>query len=110
MAIGDGQYGPACSSEKITVDNTIKTLTAAKYSNLSLGGVDARSAYITIEGTAGTNDIRVTFDGTDPVASTTGHLLKASTDLVVYGYQNLAGMKFTREGGSSGTIQVTYFR
>ena len=96
--------------EAITVDHTVKSLTAATY-NCS-AEVDttkmgkAKVALLTTE----TADIRVTFDGTDPVATTTGHLLTPGSSLTVENYETITKIKATREGSTNGSIQVTYWR
>ncbi len=75
----------------------------------------ARHALIWINGTASTNDVRMTGDGTAPVASTTGVLLTAAQRIDIFMdpmgdfHQILTDMKFIREGGSSGSLDVEYY-
>lgn len=113
----------AISFEQIVVDATAggKALTSTKYRlatpNASVpfpntGGavppLNAKSCLITVEGSAGTNDIRVTFDGTAPT-STVGHLVVAGSSLNLDGTANIAAFRAIRAGGTSGNISVTYF-
>lgn len=93
--------------ETLTVAGTVGTLSASEYID---GFKDARAALITLDGTAGTNDIRFTTDGTDPVATTTGHKLVAGKTLIIRGFGNISKFKAIREGGTSGVIQVSYYR
>ena len=96
--------------ETLTVSSTSKALTAAKYRNAGEGNFkDARVALITIDGTAGTNDIRFTTDGTAPVAATTGHLAQAKKPLVIRGFGNITNFRAIRES-SDATIHVSYYR
>ncbi len=96
--------------ETITVDGTVKQLTATKlkpYSTQAQRDMGhARLVLITVE----THDVRYTLDGTDPVSGTTGHIIPAGGALSFANFQALLNYKFTREGGSSATFQVTYLR
>src|SRR6185295_13204056 len=78
-------YGQAIAFEQITVDATSggKGFTASKYQSVDVAGtatgkglMNANAVLCTLEGTAGTNDIRWTVDGTAPT-STVGHLASA---------------------------------
>lgn len=102
----------AFAFETLTVSNSVKTLTASKYAAKSSGGLyqQASEAAISVDGTAGTNDLRWTLEGTNPVATTTGHKLKAGETLTVSGYDNIKALKMIRDGSSDAVIQVTYFR
>ena len=105
------RFGNTLNYESLTVSNTVKTLTATEYKVLSATGASMKTAtkcLITVDGTAGTNDIRFTTDGTDPVATTTGHLLQAKQALFLTGFSNIAKLKMIREG-SDAVIHVTYF-
>lgn len=116
MAVNDGAFhGTPIGYETVTVSNTAKQLTEAKFTNYSLTGLavptdqalaNARCAFITVEAT---NGLRYTFDGTDPVAATTGHLLAGGGSLAIYGYTNIKNLKMIRDGGSDAAIQVSYF-
>ena len=101
-------FGNTLAYEKINADGTVKTLTSANYRNV--GRIDARAALVTIDGDAAEPDgIRWTTDGTDPVATTTGHFQPAASALVIRGFSNIARFKFTRESGNSIDIHITYF-
>lgn len=110
----------ALAFEQITVDATAggKSLTAATFTKIkptqTVGYgvppvvVNAKSCFITVEGTAGTNDIRVTFDGTAPT-STVGHLVVAGSTITIDGTDNMLAFRAIRVGGTSGAISVTYY-
>ncbi len=95
--------------ETLTVDNT------AGGTQLASVPDTARHALINAVGTAGSNDARMTTDGTAPVATTTGVLVKANLthDWFMHPlgdfHQILVDLKFIREGGSDATFQVEYF-
>lgn len=101
-------FGPAIAYESVTVSTTVKTLTVDKYRWVGGAGelYEAREILITAEAT---NGLRYTLEGTDPVASTTGHLLAGGGSVVIKGYQNIAKLKMIREGASDAVIKVTYF-
>lgn len=100
-------YGSVVGFETLAVAGTAVTLTASEF--LFAQTPDANSAFISVDGTAGTNDVRYTIDGTTPVGGTTGHLLQAKQSITIRGANNLRNFKVIREGGSSSTLQVTYF-
>jgi hypothetical protein len=62
-----------------------------------------------------TNAIRMTADGTDPVALTTGMVIEGGTRLDWFMrehgdfHQILTDLEFIREGGSDATLQAEYF-
>jgi len=101
-------YTPCMGYEKLTVTNAVKQLTVTKYKAQLDALPDllktAKTAVITSE----TDSIRYTFDGTDPVAATTGHLLLAGSVLTVHGYANIAKLKMIRVTADA-TIHVSYF-
>jgi len=101
-------FGGAIAYEALAVSTSVKVLTADKYRWVGANGeqVEAREILLTVEAT---NALRYTLDGTDPVATTTGHLLAGSGSMVVKGYQNIAKLKMIREGASDANIKVTYF-
>ena len=107
-------FGAPIGYEKLTVSNSVKTLTAGKYRHFSdevaVGAtnalVSARSALITTEAT---NGLRFTLDGTAPVAGTTGHLLAGGSSLTLSGFGSLVNFKAIRESASDAVIHVTYF-
>ena len=96
--------------EKLTISNSVKQLTAAEYDNVAFPGTeekaDAQETFVTVEAT---NGFRYTFDGTDPVASTTGHLAAGSSSFTIIGFNAIKKFKAIREGGSDAVIHVTYF-
>lgn len=102
--------------ETLTVSVAVKTLTQTVYDDTTHPGSQpaqigtnrqrARAATITVEAQA----IRVTRDGTTPVAATTGTKLNPGDTLVLESYQELALFKAVRDGGTDGTIQVDYYR
>jgi hypothetical protein len=120
MPHGTQQFGNTFAFETLTVSSTAggKALTSTKYSTKTVPnsqanaaiGRNAKIAIITLDGAAGTNDIRWTTDGTAPVATTTGHLYqsKSAEPLVIYGMSNIVNFRAIREGGADGVIQVTY--
>ena len=87
----------------------------------TVGGVQltpgkARHALISVEGTATTHDVRMTSDGTAPLAATVGILLAAGGvpfDWFMHPLGDyakiLTNLKFIRVGGTSGKLQVEYF-
>lgn len=113
-------YGQAIGFEQITVDNTSggKGFTASKYQSVDISGagkplINANVVLVTLEGTAGTNDIRWTIDGTAPT-TTVGHLLRAGdiengNPIVIRGRSNIAKFRAIRTGGTSGLISCTFF-
>lgn len=109
---------PALSFEQITVSTAVKTLSAASYRIGTVGQYPdggyplpqcASEAYITLEGASGTNDMRVTFDGTDPT-DTLGHIIKGGATLIVKGYANIVKMKMIRDITTDVVINVTYYK
>lgn len=101
-------FTQAVGFEQISVAATAVGFTTTQYRNKASGGIDARIALVTLEGTAGTNDIRYTFDGTTPTTSV-GHLLPAGQAIVVRGLGNITKFRAIRAGSTSGVISVTYF-
>lgn len=95
--------------EKITVADSVKTLTESKYlpSALGVGSGDvvvSPAVLITVEG----GDIRYRLDGNDPTA-TDGHLLSNGDVLKLQDYQDIQRFKAIRVGSVSGVLQVSYF-
>jgi hypothetical protein len=112
MAVIDtGVFGNCIGYETIAVSNTALGLTPAKYTRVAnFGNGSARVALVTVIGTAGTNDIRFTFDGTAPVALTTGHVLAAANDtLIIRGLGNITNFKMIRDGSDT-NVTVSYFQ
>jgi len=92
----------AVARETITVADTAKTLTTATYVTTTFQTLFARINVTTAQ-------MRATFDGTAPVASTTGDLLNPSDTIEVWGTADLGNFKAIREGSTSAVLQVTYF-
>ena len=66
----------------------------------------AKSAFVTVEA----QSVRVRWDGGDPVAATSGHLLVAGDSIEFTGEGTLPKVRFIREGGTDSTLRVTYAR
>ena len=99
----------AMGFEEISVDATAIGFTQAEWR--SAPGLNARSAYVavvTLTGTAGTNDIRWTVDGTTPTG-TLGHILVAGDSLIIKGTGNITKFRAIKDGATAGTISVSYF-
>jgi hypothetical protein len=94
----------AFAHEAITVAATSLGLTAATWQNPTTGSA-AKMAVIDCE----TANVRYRVDGTDPTA-TTGHPLNAGSQMKVWGAADLAVIEFIREGATSATLRVTYYR
>ena len=86
----------AISRERITVEGTGIGLTAATYLTFQF-------ATLTVE----TAPIRLTLDGTAPVASTTGHLFRVD-DVIELSGEEIAKVKMIRDTGTSAAVEVTY--
>ncbi len=98
--------------EQITVADTAVGLTQTEFKPKDVNRRAAHCAVITLEGTAGTNDIRWTVDGTTPTldaGTAVGHKLVAGQELVIQGLGNLVAFRAIRAGGTSGKISVSYF-
>lgn len=105
-------FTSALSYEAVTVSSTSKALTLTKYRAVSAGGqthMNARIAFITLDGAIETNVIRWTVDGTAPVASTTGHVLQPGQTLVIRGFGNIVNFRAIRDLSTDCKLQVTYF-
>lgn len=100
---------PCFATENLTVSTAVRVLTATKYrtqaDTLPARDKLATSALITV----GAQALRLTMEGTDPVASTTGALLPANSNWLIQGYQNIAKAKMIRESGVDAPISVSYF-
>lgn len=106
------------ASETITVDNTVKTLTPATYNATSeFSGAassqvvktprKAKAAKVVVDSA---NAIRVTEDLTTPVAATTGVVYNQNDTLFLESLEAIQKFKTTRDGASSSSLQVTYYR
>jgi len=89
--------------EQITVSNTVKTLTST-YIHSATEAYRVYYADIQVL----TDAVRVTFDGTDPEASTTGKLWYPTKIYRVWGEHNLDLIEFIRET-SDATLVVDYY-
>ena len=78
--------------EQLTVTNAVKTLTTTKVHDANEA---YRVHYADIQ--VLTDDIRVTFDGTDPEEGTTGKLWYKTKTYRVWGVTNLDLIEFIRE-------------
>jgi hypothetical protein len=97
----------AFARERITVDNTVKTLTAATFNpEPEQTSKQALLARVTVEA----QPLRYTEEGTDPVATTTGTLAAANDIIYLKGLGAIHKAKFTRDTATSSTIEVVYFR
>jgi len=99
----------AASFEKITVADTVKTLTSSKYSSDVLQASSGSnsvgpSVLITAEG----GDMRYRLDGNNPT-TTDGHLLSNGDVLKLKDYDDIQRFKAIRVGSVSGVLQVSYF-
>lgn len=88
--------GAADDQERVTVTDSVTTLTAAKA---------ARADRIFV--TAETADMRFYYHGGDPSASA-GHLIGDGDTLTLYGTENIKNFKAIRTGGTSGHLEVTF--
>lgn len=107
------------ASETIAVDGTVKTLSASVYNALaeviaqpnpnqaSLLPKKARAAMVVVDNA---NPVRATEDLTVPVAATTGTVYNSNDAKLLESYEAIAKFKFTKEGGTNSSIQVTYYR
>ena len=110
-----GVFGQCIGFEQVTVSSTAIGLTPSEYQSVDMGGAfkaDARVAVITLEGTAGTNDIRYTMDGTTPTTSI-GHVFVAAgspnNSLVIRGLGNITKFLAIRDGGADGILSISYY-
>lgn len=83
--------------ERLTVSNVAVGLTAEKIAS-------KRYAMLRCIG----NNLRVTFDGTTPVASTTGHPMLVGDVIELVGLTSLQQFKAIRDGGSDGSLECFY--
>lgn len=102
-------YGNAIAYETKTVSNTAVGFTLGSYSDVGTDDLDATIVFLSVDGQAGTNDLRYTLDGTTPVAQTTGHLLQAGQTLTVYGHGNISKFRAIRDTSNDVKIHATYF-
>ena len=91
----------AIGFEEITVDDTVKVLTASIYAPAQ--GRQASRAMITAEG----GNIRYRIDGGNPTSSS-GHLATEGEIFALESIYEIKNFKATRAGSASGKIVVTY--
>lgn len=108
LAIDFPVFGQAIGFDQLTVSTTAVGFTASDYRNKNSAGIDARAALVTVEGTAGTNDIRWTCDGTPPT-DTLGHILQAKEALIIRGFGNIKNFRAIRDGASDAVLNITFF-
>ena len=92
----------AVAREKLTVSSSVKTLTSSVYKSSSY---IVHFARIQVQDAA----IRVNFEGTDPVAGTTGDLLNPGDVIEVWGTEDISTFEAIRDTSTDATISVTYF-
>jgi hypothetical protein len=93
--------------ERLTVSNTVKKLTSSVYNvEGTVPTIKRRRARVCTENA----DIRVTSEGTNPVATTTGTLLPSGSTLWLHTQSAIARFKAIRDGSSDGSIEVEYYR
>lgn len=83
--------------------STMQTLTPTAVTQLTVPD-GAYKAIISVE----SQNIRVTFDGTTPVANTTGHEIAAGSMLTFENHLLLEALKILEEA-SGATVVVSYF-
>jgi ribose 5-phosphate isomerase len=88
-------YGRPVDFDKITVDDSATTLSAAKI---------RKAVFITVEDA----DIRYRIDGSDATA-TDGHVIKDGGSLYIAEIYSMQNLSMIRAGGSDAIIQVTYY-
>lgn len=108
MPIVPEYTGSAFGHETLTVSSVVKTLTASKYE--PTGDLPQQIKPRTVLITVHAQPLRYTFDGTDPVAATTGHYAAVGAEIFIGGYQNIKNFKAIRDGATDASIGVTYFK
>lgn len=100
----------AFARERLTVADSVVTLTPATYNNSGAAAAvreKANSARISVEA----QPLRFTEDGTAPVGSTGPGALAAAGDvLYLDSYEAIVKFKAIRDTGSSSAIEVVYYR
>lgn len=85
--------------EKLTVSNSVKILTASKYTS---GEFKAKRAFITVE----TASFRYKYNGDNPTTSE-GHIARPNSVITLIGTTNIENFKAIRIS-SNATVQITY--
>lgn len=109
-------FKQAFARERLTVGNTVQTLTEATYIDAAAAADNRRrasGAKITIETAA----IRYTEEGTAPTSVTgagsganLGHVAAANDIIYLDGLNALRNFKAIRDTAGNATIEVTYYR
>ena len=89
--------------ESVTVDATADgvTLTPAK------AAMRGNIIYAKIQ--IQTASVRATYNGSKPVANTTGDLWDSGDEIEIWGLDDIRAARFIREGASSGVLEVNYY-
>ena len=93
-----GLYG-AEAEETLTISNSVKSLTEAKF---TVQKKLAKRAFITVENAS----FRYFYTGTNPTASV-GHIARPNSVITIIGTANIKNFKAIRTGSNS-KITVTY--
>lgn len=93
--------------EMITVSNAVKQVANATYNPITGVNAGLQPLYMLLTNGAG-GAIRITFDGTAPVAASIGHLLAAGDTFIVNGKSMMKNLKMIREVGDS-IVAITCF-
>jgi len=94
------------STEQLTVDGTSGGVQFTSSKIFPTSGAPA--TYCVLKCVA--QSVRVTFDGTAPVAATTGVLLAAGDTLTLGDAGSMKALKAIRETGSSGELHAIFCR
>ncbi len=87
----------AFAFEKLSVTNSVTSLTASKY------GDKVKRAVITVE----TAQIRYKYNGDDPT-TTEGHISQPQDVITIRGTQNIQNFRAIRTGSTSANLHITY--
>lgn len=98
--------------ERLTVGATVAKLSASIYIIQPPAGPTKypksdrlpTAAMITVED----QPFRYTYEGTDPVATSLGHLASVGDTIVLDSYQKVKNFKATRDGATDAVVEVTY--
>lgn len=87
-----------CLYESITADSSVQQGSALSIPNGAIGA----------ELAASDQDIRYTMDGSTDPSETSGMLLSTSHNPKIFGISDVINIRFTRGGGTDGTLHVHY--
>lgn len=96
--------GKAFAYTTLTVDNTIQNIP------LSAITTEATMVHLYFESSVTGKAARYTYDGTNPVAATTGNVLKDDTDFFLYEMENISKFKIVQETAGTHTLHITYLK